>query len=143
MTQERDFLRGPVPSDCELAILAKYLGLGTIDGHKKWIQLPEFKAFFSTTYMKRQILPRCVQNEFKQGPRLDAVQAVIKAGEHFGEERYSDPQEEGYERIDYYALCLFRLRQKNRVARKYRWFSMERLKSKENLEWVGIKSVCT
>jgi len=119
-SQEHNYLYDPVPADTYsfLEWLAKYLGIGTANAVREWLNSPQFKPTYETLY-NTVILPRKRHRPSLQGPKLPAVQTAICDGEMHGDEKNSahDLDTSTFEDIDHYALCLYRLRDKSKVSR--------------------------
>lgn len=119
-TQEHTYLYGPVPpgTHSSLERLGKYLGIGTANAVREWLNSPQFKPIYETLY-NSAILLRKKHRPDLQGPKLTAVQIAICDGEMYGDEKYSahDLDTSNFEDIDHYALCLYRLRQKSKMSR--------------------------
>jgi hypothetical protein len=114
-------LNGIVPPNTQTSLdrMSYFLGLGTATAVKEWMQSSAFKPHFDELYnslLKPQQERVESQNEVKkQGPQLQIVQAALIDGERHGDERYSSYyiDKQDWTEVDYYALCLYRLRKAN------------------------------
>ena len=116
-TEEHQWLYGDAPSGTyhSLDRLSKFLGLETEAATKQWFESKQFKPIFDALYYK-VIEPRTLVSPGRQGPQLTAVQNAIVMGEAHGNRKYTSwtMSESGFDDIDYYALCLIRLREENK-----------------------------
>ncbi|KAM0123353.1 hypothetical protein ACHAP3_011196 [Botrytis cinerea] len=101
-----------------LSRMAPYLGLHDKDAVSKFFEsaqfLPTFKELYDTT-----IYPRTLTTPKSKGPSLKSVQKAIADGENFGDQKYSSLRvdKSGWDEVDHYAFCLFRLCFDNTHAR--------------------------
>ncbi|RDW84611.1 hypothetical protein BP6252_02201 [Coleophoma cylindrospora] len=93
--------------------LAKCLGLRTANDLGTFLDGPHFAPIFERLW-KSHIQPRLDNNQ-GHGPKITQIQSRLRAAERDGEQKYTDFDLDvtDWDEHDHYALCLFRLVEKN------------------------------